>query len=197
MEWLLAKLLERLKDLYSEDKINFGSNPIISPVVQMLQGHPVSADELLKVDDFAVWVLVSQVAGITKGDATAENLANRLIERDPLRSVPVDSHRLENFLQKGTAAHQKIEKVVSKFVPGEAKYFYQVDHPRFDVFEKEDGMKAMLVDTADANRPVSFLANHAMIRKTFEDTVDLGVRLLVPREAREEVTKLISGVSAH
>jgi hypothetical protein len=83
-----------------------------------------------------------------------------------------------------------VSNVIRKFVTGEPNYYYHIEHSQFEVLSTRPPQKALLVDTG--NRSISDLREHPSIRALFlGDRHDLGVRLLVPREARDEVARLV------
>src|SRR5205823_1733927 len=115
MEWLFASLVRRLTDLFRQDKLKADSPSVIEPLIEMLQGKPVPIDRLLQVDDYAMWVLIRQITENPKmvgNDATAVNLANRFIERDPLRSVQLPEQKIADFLALGDDSHAKIKQAI-------------------------------------------------------------------------------------
>lgn len=197
MEWLLASLLRRLKDLFVQGKMESRSAPMIEPIIEMLQGKAISVDRLVQVDDYAIWVLVRLITESPRmvgNDVTAVNLANRLIERDPLRSVQISSEKIADFIKEGKDAYGKLERVIAKYVTGEANYFYKVDELEYTILEDTDTSQALLVHTENTERRISRLSAHPLVRPMFpQHKVRLGWRLLVPREARDDIAKLIEG----
>jgi len=191
MEGLLASLLRRLKDLNVGDRNQLENAAIIGPLVKMLRGMPVALEDLLGVDDYSVWTLVSQVQSLFPNDATAVQLAQRLLIRDPLRAIPVDAQRIQQFLNSRGDAREMITNVIRKYVTGEPKYYYHIEQSEFELLSNRPHEKALLVDTND--RSTSDLRDHPAIRSIFNDRQDLGVRLLVPREARDEIAQLVEG----
>ena len=120
------------------------------------------------------------------------NLASRLIERDPLRSVMLPSDEIAAFIKKGKEAYDEVERAVSRYVPGEPKYFYKIEELVYPLLEEEHSSNALLVHTEELSRKTTRLYEHPIIRgmhPTFR--VTLGWKLLVPREARDDVSKLV------
>lgn len=199
MEWLLECLVRRLKDLSLQSKLPIDSGmPLIGPIIEMLSGKPVSLDKFLQVDDYSMWVLIRQIVEnprIVGNDVTATDLATRFVERDPLRSVPVRGSKIADFVTgRGREGYDRIEREITKYVKGEAKYFYKVQELEYIVLEEREKSQALLVHSEGAIRRVSPLIAHEQVRPAFpHHTTRLGWRLLVPREARDDIARLIEG----
>jgi uncharacterized protein len=197
MQWLLAKLLGRLKDLFLDGKTEFRHTPMVEPVIEMLQGKALSVEKLVQIDDYAIWVLVRQITEsphLVGNDVTAMELANRLIERDPLRSVPIVGEKIADFVEEGLTAYEKLERAIAKNVTGEVKYFYKLDNPDYTILEENEAARTLLVHTGRSERGTSELGDHPLVRLMFpQQRVYLGLRLWVPREALDDVTRLLGG----
>jgi len=65
---LLGNLLKRLRDLSANglDLVLAGGVP--QSVLEVIKGNTVGLDGILELDDFAIWVLVSRIKEITRGE---------------------------------------------------------------------------------------------------------------------------------
>ena len=194
MEWLLGGLLDRLRDLASGGVTIRSAGVVPSSVLEMIQGKPVAVDGILDLDDYAIWMLIRKIAEVTGGDPTAAELARRLLERDPLRAVRLDSKYVEEFFATDPRGrHDRVAAVVAKYVEGDPNYFFRAYPISFGLWEEDKKASALLV-TDGPDYEACSLSEHPIMHERFpRPTEKLGHRLFVPRESREEVEKLVRG----
>ncbi|MBM4033527.1 MAG: HD domain-containing protein [Planctomycetes bacterium] len=191
MEWLLGNLLLRLRDLARDGKELSTGGVLPDGVLEMIRSKPVSLDQVMALDDHAIWMLVQKIKEVAHGDPTAVALGKRIMERDPLRAVSIGGEKVQAFFAD-RANSKAVEAVVAKFVEGEPLYFYKEFPVSFTVWEQDT--KAMAYLVGDEETPeLRFLSAHPRLRHLFSDNErSLGTRLFVPRESLREVEQLIS-----
>ena len=190
MEWLLGQLLSRLKNLAMEGHLR-PAGAAIPPIVHMLQGQPVSQRSLCNLDDYSIWTLILGAGELTRDDPTALGLAQRIIDRDPLRAVPLPGGMIEEFFNKDNDADDKVRNIISTHVEGEPDYFYKKWTPTFSLWEDVPAKSSCLVDSVQ-RRWIGKLSNHESMKTQFPLSEERReMLLLVPREARPSVTKLL------
>lgn len=196
MEQLLAKLLERLRHLGLPKTKSHISHRSALLLLNLVQGEDVPIDQLVSLDDHSMWVLISEIAE-SQFDLTASTLANRILHRDPLRSVRLQSKDVRQFSLK-TDAHDRIQNVIARHVPGNPLYYYYFGYEQFTLLEDRELHKALCINIDPSNRHTAFpLRGHSDLKDELPSDVDMGYELLVIREATEdvrtEVTRALKG----
>lgn len=192
MEWLLGNLLERLKDLADEDKLESQGHDSYDPILRMLRRDTVGPDKICMLDDYLVWMLVADAPRLTAYDPTTIGLSQRLMNRDPLRAVRVSGRRVDDFFNRRDP-EQRIEEVIGRHVAGDPKYFYKKWPPTITIWHGEPCRQTRIVDPSDNDR-VSLLAHSEWMKAHFPfPEQKLDTLLLVPREARASVRNLVLG----
>jgi HD superfamily phosphohydrolase len=187
IEGMVATLLKRLKEL-----VALGARPsvveILEPTMRILSGEVLAPPDLLKLDDFSVFVLIDTVAQGAFRDDTAQDLARRLQARELFKLVPVSSDDVTNFFaSRGNA--ERLYDAVKRFVPGDAEYYVLVDRTRFSMMSRVPERQAMLVD---GNRNASPCDDHEALA-AYRQRESTRLRLFTVGPAVDVVTSLVAG----
>jgi HD superfamily phosphohydrolase len=187
IEGMIALLLRRLKEFVTASDLSDVAE-IVQPAVRIMRGEALDPVELLKLDDFVIFVLIDMVARGAFKDDTAHDLAQRLQSRDLFKLVPVNSDDVTNFLDK-SGSQEKMYEAVKKHVPGLPQFYIHVDRPKFEMFSQNTAQQVMLVN---ANRKATRAADHENLRH-YSTLRRSEARIFTVSQAVEDVRKLISG----
>jgi uncharacterized protein len=186
IEGMVALLLRRLRGLVEK-----GVRPPVSdtvlPAIKIMQGDALGPDELLRLDDFVVFVLIDQVAQGAFQDDTARDLAQRIQARDLFKLVPLSSGEISSFLANPGNA-DKLYEAVKPFVPGLPQYFVYVDQAKFEMLSSVPAHQAMLVSR---DGKASKAAEHVSLRQYYQDPRSV-TRLFTVAPAVDVVRRLIA-----
>lgn len=188
-EGMVGLFLKRMKDLVSQGDGLPDDEPFNS-FKKVFRGEPLSCEELIDLDDFALWRLIMS-ASRAVDDETVKDLARRILSRDLLKHVALDVP-LTEFLDSPEYL-SRVAKVVRDFVPGEPKYYVHVDRPSYPVWSEDSDKRGFLVKGAAMGLgEASPAQEHPELK-----VIDMGRtpdtrRLFVPREAVGKVRELIS-----
>lgn len=117
-EVMVGLLLRRLKFLCGEDEEHWPiemEGAIAAPFQAILQGRELSPSQILGLDDYTLWNLITAAAHEKTRDRTLQDLARRLVTRDLFKEVPVDQGQLARFERPETKG--KIRDIVSRNFP--------------------------------------------------------------------------------
>jgi hypothetical protein len=192
VEALLGKFLRRLTYLARAGRLPVDSYLKDSPVIRVASGAAVPPEDLLNIDDYTLWGIVTHLASSPRQDPIIANLARRLNSRDLLKRVAINSDRLEEYFQEHQDAWPTVLRIVGKYT-AEPEYFSILDRPDFTMLETDDSQCAYLIDTRDSSRTAKRLKDHGLFSgsATREKSA---VRLFVPHEARDKVREEIAKV---
>lgn len=190
-EGMVGLFLRRLKSLVASDEFDTlkGVLPLVSPFIRILRGQALEPDQILSLDDYALWVLADTVRTNSQ-DPTACDLARRLLERDLFKVVPVERSKLEEFLMQKDA-HERIAAAVNPFCPGIADFYYFVDHSSFRMLSEDEGDYGYFVDCdGGTTGPATPIREHPSIRAYWGEK-RRSVRIFTVREAVQAVRSAI------
>jgi hypothetical protein len=87
-----------------------------------------------------------------------------------------------------------VERIVGQYVEGDPQYFCKEFPVSFDLWETHSQARGFLIKPSGKHGYATLLSAHERMKKLFPTEEELlGVKLLVPREAREAVENLILG----
>jgi uncharacterized protein len=187
IEGMIALLLRRLKEV-----VGSGFNPavadVVAPAIRIMQGQALPPQELIKLDDFVIFVLIDQVAGGAFKDDTARDLAQRLQSRALFKLVPLQTPQIDSFMSVPGNA-DKMYDVIKPHVPGVPSYYVHVDRPSFEMLSHVPSQQVMLVNSDGlANRA----ADHVSLRHYFQPP-RVQTRVFTVAAAVEPLRRLIAG----
>lgn len=186
IEGMVALLLRRLKEVMASGH-TFPVADIVEPAIRIMKGEAIGPEDLIKLDDFVIFVLIDQVANGAFKDDTAKDLAQRLQARALFKVVPVSSERATNFF--ATPGNiDKLHNIVKKFVPGLPQYYVLVDRPKFEMMTTDPDKKVMLIDTSGMAAEAS---NHESLRQYMQPERSQ-MRVFTVASAVESVQKMIN-----
>jgi uncharacterized protein len=184
-EGMVAMFLRRLKKAI-EGGMKFETSGLVAPIMKMIAGEVVPPNELLVLDDFALLVLIENIAQSDAKDDIAVDLAKRIVARNLFKWVPVSSDRVGEFLEKKDA-REKLYNVIKQFVPGNPEYYLIEDTAKFKMMSDEVEDKAYFVDDDRIAHPAH---DHEALRK-YRYVGSTTKRLFTVREAVDAVAKIV------
>lgn len=186
-EGMVAKFLHRLREVSKADGHISRGIEITRPLLRIISGETLEVRELLSLDDFALWVLIENVARNSESDPTAQDLAKRILARDLFKLVPCASEKVSDFILNKTEA--PIHEVIRKFCPGDPSNYLIVDHMNFKMLSENETQMSYFIDN---DRRASFVRDHESLRHDWKKA-ESSIRLFTIREAVDSVKKLIEG----
>jgi len=189
-EGMMALFLRRLKRAVQDGYQPKGAGDFTNYLTKLINGETLGPRELLKLDDFAIWILVDIVAGAEAKDLkddTARDLAWRITSRDLFKRVRILSVQLQQFLAQPYAQEQ-IREAIKPFCPGDPEFYFFIDYAKFEMLSQKESDCIYLIDGLKA---MSVL-NHPQFTH-YRDATRTTVRLYTIREALPAVESLIRG----
>jgi HD superfamily phosphohydrolase len=188
-EGMIGLLLRRLKhvvrDLGHKDLLQ---PKLFNPYRKVVLGEMIEPRDILGLDDYSLWVLI-QFLSETDVDVTLADLARRIVERDLFKVVPCKESQLSAFLERADAK-ERLCAVVGGFCLGDPDFYFHVDKVSIKMLEDNTEQCAYFVDAEHDGRPASRITDHAEFRMHWKEPSPL-IRLFVPREAVDDVRKLV------
>ena len=192
IEGMVALLLRRLKVIVMDGRSLSSMPMLLEPTLKVMRGQALPQEELIKLDDFSVFVLIDIVAEGGFRDDTAQDLARRLQARDLFKQVSVPSERIQDFLGSANAA-EKLHEAVKPFVPGHGRDYVLLDQTRFSMMSRNAKHQAMLVD---AQGRATKAIDHQSFSAYRDPEEKREWRLFTVAPAIEALTRVVLGPSA-
>ena len=192
VEGMMGLFLKRLKIVQEDIKAKLPN--LLSPFIRVLSGEILTPAEILALDDFALWVLVQNVADIAEIDPTVHDLAERILSRQLFKMIHVEPQRLQEFLIQRNA-YEELYEIVRPYCAGDPKYYVLVDEVEFEMFASEKLQSALFIDPSIDERPASRVRDHEKLRKDWEKKSSL-VRLFAVPEAVSKIKDHINSRTA-
>ncbi len=176
-EGMVALFLRRLREVVKEG-VEVEVARVAMPLLEVVRGVPLEPPQLLQLDDFALTVLIDNVAQSDIRDSTLRDLALRIRSRDLFKRIPVSTDVLSRYLRTEHAREQLYE-AIKPFVPGDPRYYLLHDEAQFSMLASDDAAAASLItDTGEAR----FLKDHTDFSHYQHEKHEV-VRLFTVREA--------------
>lgn len=185
-EGMVGLFLRRLRDVLQEGGRVPAEN-MLQPYVKAMKQEALDQEEILRLDDFSLFVLIDTIASATAVDATASDLARRLLARDLFKQVHCSTRKIEDFLSQKDG-YQILSDVIKPFCRGNPDYYYLVDKGSFRMLHSNKGGLSYLIN---ADRSAVPLKDHDSF-KVHHDQVSRFTRLFTLAEAVEAVEKCIN-----
>src|SRR5439155_3125649 len=125
-EGMVGLLLKRLKQVTRERGWILNDQTFFSPFKKAIEEGPLEPREILQLDDYGLWGLIQHLSNKAGVDVTLADLAKRIIARDLFKVVPCPQDKVEECMQDAEN-HLRMQDLVSKFCPGDPKYYIHVD----------------------------------------------------------------------
>lgn len=183
-EGMAGSFLRRLKNLVQEEGETLENEEFVKPLVKMISGEAVEQNDLLKLDDFAVWVLIERLVARSK-DPTVKDLGQRILSRDLFKRVPCDSEKANAFLRRKDSFPQMYQ-AIRAVCPGKPEHYLVIDETNFSMFENSDGGAGFLVDAGAASKMSEHEALKGYVTKPHAE-----VRIFTLEPAVEAIRALI------
>jgi HD superfamily phosphohydrolase len=184
-EGMVTLFLRRLREVI-RDYTPLDAGRVVEPLVRVISGEVLEPPELLALDDFSLWVLIDNVAHAPRMDATARDLARRVVERDLFKLVPCVDRRVNEFLRREDG-YDRLYDAIRPYCPGPPQFYLWVDVSRFTMLSDRREEWAYFVGEDRIATPVR---EHESIRPLWRED-DESVRLFTVPEAVERVAALI------
>jgi len=124
-ESMLGLLIKRFREVTETVGNDRFPSPAAAGAATLMLGTLPSIPELLSLDDYAIWVLISWLAGHENTDPTLADLARRIIQRDLLKHVPCASDDVIRFLEREPDADRKLHRAVAPYCKGDPQYYVE------------------------------------------------------------------------
>jgi uncharacterized protein len=190
-EGMMGLLLRRMKQVVKEKGWIWGETSLFDAYKKVVEGGALGPSDILKLDDYSLWVLIVHLSTRPELDVTLADLAGRIISRDLFKMVPCQQIELEGFLRKQDA-QERLQNAVSHFCPGDKSYYVHIDSAVIDMLSEKPDESAYFVDIESIDRPATPIREHKQLKPHWEEPHEI-VRLYVPREAVEAVLKAVRG----
>lgn len=184
-EGMIALFLRRLKTVVA-DGTKFEVADFVKPMVQIIKGEAIGPEELLKLDDFTLSVLIDQISLSKIPDRTVTDLALRLSSRDLFKFVPVSTSKINDYLLKQHAI-EKLHEAIEPYSPGLSEYYLVLDRTEFNMLSNRDEQKVCMIDS---QKNAVYANDHENLRSHQTD-YKKEVRIFTIREAVDSVRKCI------
>jgi HD superfamily phosphohydrolase len=182
-EGMVSLFLRRLKRVIS-DYPNLQVDNFVRPLLRMIEGETVDANDLHRLDDYSLSFLIDSLSRTPGMDATIKELGRRIIERDLFKVVPVHPARTRDFLLRPDA-FDRIFDSIRPYCAGDPKDYLIVDKYTFAMLSPRN--PSYFVDDAMRASPIR---EHESLRLHWSEPEEF-IRLFTVREAREAVVALM------
>lgn len=197
-ECMVESFLERLKTIFEDGYVAQKTQieNFVKPMANMISGLPLSASELLSLDDYALWVLIDNIHKMENMDPTAKDLAKRILLRDLFKEVPRSSEAVSKFLRQDDSADKLTAAVKVHVGIKEPRYYWRRDESSFQMFadpRREKDEIGYFIDENGGYKASPFWEHPKMehIYPGRERNKQVNVRLFTIKEAIDDVVKLI------
>ena len=188
-EGMVGLLLRRLRDVVEAKGWLFQDEALFAPYKDVLQGKPLSTKQVLELDDYSLWVLMSYVAE-SRVDDTASDLARRIVERDLFKNVPVPGQRIEAFL--GMHGRERLYPLIAPHCAGEAQYYLHVEYSELTTLGSDSAHEVYFIEPGgDGVGYASVAREHPEIQPLFRPDKGLSCRLFAPAEALPQLIRVL------
>lgn len=184
-EGMMAVFLRRLRTVILEGTV-INVADFVQPIVDIIQGNALSQNELIKLDDFALSVLVDYVSQSNISDITVRDLAQRIRSRDLFKQVPIPHDKLNRYLRLDRAK-ENLYETIKPFTRGISEYYLVIDETRFKMLSSQDSEKVCLID--DQQNAI-YANEHQSFIDYPRDEIE-GLRIFTIREAVKAVQECI------
>ncbi len=160
-EGMVKNLFRRLKEVVREGIEPIGSEAFLKAI----KTTSVSPADILGLDDFALFVLIEQLAK-TAVDPIVKDLSQRILSRDLFKMVPVSTEEVEQFLIN-EHSYEKLHQAMKPFCPGDPQYYLVRDDYDFTFFNEardDNGDLEGASFLVDSQRKARVLREHNDLR---------------------------------
>lgn len=184
-EGMVSLFLQRLRQVIGSHP-ELGQDGFIAPLVRMVAGETVGPEDLLRLDDYSLAVLIDTAARAEPMDETVKDLGRRIVERDLFKIVPVPVRRVQDFLTT-PGAYEKLYEAIRPNCPGDPRFYLFVDRSSFKMMMGEPWGSYFVNERTLAATPVR---DHEDLRQLWQSP-DEFLRLFTLREAVDCVRQVI------
>jgi uncharacterized protein len=186
-EGMVGKFLKRFHSI--EPPSSLGRNAsFLAPLLRILGGETLEPRELLTLDDYGLWVLITETSNDGNVDPVLRDLAGRIVARDLFKLVPVRGEVIDDFVKGHTDSYERILNIISQYVPGDPEYYLYQDRPKFRWFGEVQATESYFVDERGDSTAVK--THSDFVR--FDPLTTVTTRFFTVREAIEPLVKLMT-----
>jgi HD superfamily phosphohydrolase len=190
-EGMFGLLLRRLKHLVQSDESPpFSNRSVAQPFVNLFEKEVLAPNDLVKLDDDALWLIVHDLAAQSRGDSTVRDLARRLLGRELFKQVQIEPDEVKE-LRGSESLRSDLKEVITKVLACEdAEFYFHIDR-RVNYMLEAAGSgtpydrRARFIHSEAEGRPAELVREDEKLRAYAEQEEEL--RLFVPAEALRAV----------
>lgn len=190
-EGMVGLFLRRLRDVVQEGGRVPAEN-MLQPYINAMKREALDQEEILRLDDFSLFVLIDAIASSAAIDATASDLGKRLLARDLFKQVPCSTAQIDDFLSQKDG-YQILADVIKPFCRGNPDYYYLVDKGSFSMFHLNKAGQSYLVNP---DRTAVPLKDHDGFKNHHKETSRF-TRLFTLSEAVKAVSDCLTSHARH
>lgn len=140
-EGMFGLLLKRLRFLVEESTPpSFSNRAVARPIVRLFSEGVLEPADLVKLDDDALWLLVNDIAGQSRGDKIVRDLAGRLLDRNLFKQVPIPPDEVRELERTGSSRLADLETVLAGALGCEdPSYYFHIDSREINLLERGNG----------------------------------------------------------
>lgn len=188
-EGMMALFLRRLRRVVQDQGVpTLPAMDFLQPLVRMIHGDALSQHDLLRLDDFALAVLIEAIAQSSVRDETVRDLARRISARDLFKIVHISTERIHRYFSRTGQAREMLWDAIKPYCPGDPEYYLVIDETDFRMMTKDDSQKACFIGEGG-------MAAYAFDHPSFESLCREGseqLRLFTVREAVPAVEEVLA-----
>lgn len=151
-EGMVALFLRRVKDIVRDD-VKLDIEKTVAPYIRVLAGEAVGQEEIQRLDDFSLFVLIDALTNMPGVDVTVRDLGRRILSRDLFKLVPCTTEEVEEFLGR-TGSQDEMFDAIKPFCRGDPRYYLHVDRPRFKLFSSKKGEMGYFIGSDRRAEPI-------------------------------------------
>jgi uncharacterized protein len=186
-EGMVGLLLRRIRHLLAEDNWPLEPGQFVD-YQRVLTGRPVGVAELLRLDDYSLWVFIMTLAS-DGSDKIASDLARRIVGRNLFKKVPVPPEAITDFV--GTFSRGQLEEIVQREAGVDGQYYLVFEQKSIDTFSSRREEAAYLVENGgDGPGSATLAKDHGELLHLKEEA-PVKPSLYAPSEAVRALTDTI------
>lgn len=185
-EGMVALFLRRMRRVLREG-VRIPVSDFLNPLMRIVGGEPLEPADVVRLDDFALMVLVESLAQLSRADKTAQDLARRLSARDLFKLVRIESRQVSDFLQTENARSRLYDLIRPHCGGREAEFYLVEDRTRFDMMAPQASKRVFLV--RNGGEAIAAWEHESFASYRSQETES--VRLFTLEEARLDVENYI------
>ncbi len=181
-ERMVSLFMMRLRDS-GDARIGFVKGDLLSPLLKAIAGEALNPREILSIDDYTLWLLMSSIAANPQSDETARDLAERITKRNLLKAVPLKDETISKYFSRNDEGMRELYEVIKKYCPGESKYYIVRDNDKIETIGEQDEHRSYFINDLHEAEQIN---EHKRLRYLIDAGVEYD-RLYTLDEAKDAV----------